>query len=109
MSLEQTPALGDSVYDELRVSILGQQLAPGSALTESAVALRFGVARPTAKLVIERLVREGLLRREANQAARIPSLDRDDIVDLYDNRSIIESAAVGALIAIPAEALAAHR
>lgn len=102
----------DAIFESLRARILEQSEAPGSAITESAVALRFGVARPTAKIAIERLVADGLLRREAHQSARVPELDRDDIVDLFAVRDLVESAAVGSLAeggAIPADALAAHR
>lgn len=102
----------ESVYRELRAGILAQQEPAGSAIAESVVALRFGVARATARLAIERLVAEGLLWRSSHRAARIPTLDRDDIVDLYDNRALIESVAIGALArggTIPAPALAAHR
>ncbi len=59
--------------------------------------LRYGVARPTAKVAIERLVAEVLLHREAHHAARIQVLGREDIVDLFANRSIIEAAAISAL------------
>ncbi len=104
--------LPDAIYDELRSRILAQTDAPGTAFTESAIALRFGVARPTAKMAIERLVAEGLLRRETHSAARIPALSRADVVDLFENRAIVEGAALARLAAsgtIPAEALAAHR
>jgi DNA-binding GntR family transcriptional regulator len=104
--------LPDGIYEELRSRILAQADAPGTTFTESAIALRFGVARPTAKTAIERLVAEGLLRRESHSAARIPELSRDDILDLFENRAIIEGAALARLAAsgtIPAEALAAHR
>jgi DNA-binding GntR family transcriptional regulator len=63
-------------------------------------------------MAIERLVAEGLLRRESHSAARIPELSRDDILDLFESRAIIEGAALARLAAggtIPAEALAAHR
>jgi DNA-binding GntR family transcriptional regulator len=102
----------DAIFETLRARIIDQSEPPGSTLTESAVALRFGVARPTAKLALERLVAEGLLRREAHRAARVPELDRDDIADLFATRRLIESAAVASLAAggtIPAGALAAHR
>ena len=105
-------ALPDAIYDELRSRILAQTDVPGTTFTESAIALRFGVARPTAKMAIERLVAEGLLRRETHSAARIPELSRDDIVDLFENRAIVEGAALARLATsgtIPAEALAAHR
>jgi DNA-binding GntR family transcriptional regulator len=104
--------LPDAIYEELRASILAQQDAPGSTLTESGIALRFGVARPTAKVAIEKLVTEGLLRREKNQAARVPVLTRDDVLDLLDARAVIEGAAVSSLATngtIPAAALVAHR
>lgn len=101
-----------TIYDSLRSRILDQTEPPGATLTEAAVAVRFGVARPTAKIALERLVADGLLRREAHRAARVPELSRDDIVDLFATRRLIESAALAALATageIPAEALAAHR
>jgi DNA-binding GntR family transcriptional regulator len=103
--------LPSAIYDDLRERILSQADPSGTTFTESAVALQFGVARPTAKMAIERLVAEGLLRREAHHAARVPALTRDDIVDLFDNRAIIEGAALNRLATegtIPADALAAH-
>lgn len=112
MSLESAAARPGSVAERLRESILSQADRPGSAITESAVALRFGVARPTARIAIERLVADGLLRREPHHAARVPELSRADIVDLFDNRAVIEGAAIAALATagtIPAAALAAHR
>ena len=72
----------------------------------------YGVARPTAKAAIERLVSEGLLIRQAHRAAQVPELDRDDIADLYSSRAIIEEAALRNLAAtgvVPATALAVHR
>jgi DNA-binding GntR family transcriptional regulator len=104
-----TTVLPGAIYDELRNRIISQAEPPGSTITENAVALRFGVARPTAKLAIERLVSEGLLRREAHHAARVPELNREDIEDLYDSRAVVESAAVARLTGIPADALVAHR
>lgn len=102
----------DAIQSALRDAILDGREAPGSALTESAVALRFGVTRPTAKLALERLVADGLLRREAYRAARVPELTPDDIRDLFDNRAMVESAAAAALArtgAVPAAAVAAQR
>ena len=112
--MSTTPAtmLPGSISDALRADIIAQRERPGATITESAVALRFGVARPTAKIAIERLVAEGLLRRSAHHAARVPELDRDDIIDLFRARAVIESAAIADLAVagtIPADALAAHR
>jgi len=110
--IDNAAVLPETVAQKLRADIISQRDAPGSAITESAVALRFGVARPTARIAIDRLVADGLLRREAHRAARVPELSHDDVLDLFDTRSIVETAAMGALAAagaIPAQALAAHR
>jgi len=110
--IENQAVLPETVAQKLRADIIAQHDAPGTAITESAVALRFGVARPTARIAIDRLVADGLLRREAHRAARVPVLSYDDVFDLFGTRSIVEAAAMAALAeagAIPAEALAAHR
>ena len=102
----------DAVYEALRESILAQREAPGSAITEQAVADRFGVARPTAKVALERLVADGLLRREAHKTARVPELSRDDIVDRYASRAVVEEAALRTLATdgvVPLGAIAAQR
>ncbi|WP_411698412.1 GntR family transcriptional regulator [Conyzicola sp.] len=113
MTTDATSAvLPDAIYSGLRSAIIRQTIAPGESVTESAIALRFGVARPTAKTAIERLVSDGLLRREKHQTARVPRLSRADIVDLFDSRAVVESAAVGVLAlsgGLPAAALTAHR
>jgi DNA-binding GntR family transcriptional regulator len=104
--------LPGSIADALRADVVETRLAPGETVTESAVALRFGVARSTARIAIEKLVAEGLLRREAHRAARVPELSRDDIVDLYATRAVVEGAAMRWLAeegAVPADALTAHR
>ena len=113
MAVEAPAALlPQTVYEDLRSSIIRQDHTPGSLITEALVAARYGVSRPTAKAAIERLTAEGLLRREAHRAARIPLLSSEDIADLYDNRAIVEAEAVRALAAsgaVPLEAIRAQR
>lgn len=109
MTAEQASVLPGTIYEGLRSSIIAQEVPPGTAVTEAVVAARFGVARQTAKVAIERLVAEGLLRRQAHQAARVPRLTAAEIADLYESRAVIESAAVARLEGIPAAALSAHR
>lgn len=111
MTLESAAVLPDAIYESLRRGIVDQSHQPGSMITESLVASLFSVARPTARLAIERLVAEGLLRRENHRAARVPELDRDDITDIFDNRAIIETEAAAALArlgSVPLLAVRAH-
>lgn len=86
-------SLVDALADELRERLF-TELAPGAVVGESEVARRYEVARPTAKAAIERLVQEGLLRRDAHRSAKIPLLGADDVADLYFARTCVESAAM---------------
>ncbi len=108
----KTTSLPEAVYDALRESIVTMADSPGALLTETAVAERYRVARPTAKAALERLVSEGLLSRRAHHAAQVPRLSRDDIQDLYSNRAILEEAALRNLAAeavVPVAAVDVHR
>lgn len=101
-----------AVAAALRADVVSARILPGEAVTESSVASRFDVSRPTARIAIDQLVAVGLLRREANRGARVPVLSRTDIVDLYDNRALVESAALAALAgagAVPADAVESNR
>lgn len=108
----KTTSLPDAVYEALRTSIVTIELAPGTLITETAVAVQYGVARPTAKTAIERLVLEGLLTRQAHRAARVTELSRQDITDVYAARALIEEAALRGLAetsVVPPAALSAQR
>ena len=112
MLAENTAVLPGAIAEQLRASVISQEIVPGASVTESAVALRFGIARATARIAIDRLVADGILRREAHHAARVPELTSADIIDLFEARSVLECAAMASLATagtIPAEALRAHR
>ena len=103
--------LADAVYKALRRSIVSIEDEPGSILTEKAVSQRFGVARPTAKAALERLVATGLLHRSAHRAAVVPLLSPADIEDLYATRLVVEQAVVERLASrgkVPARAVEAQ-
>jgi DNA-binding GntR family transcriptional regulator len=57
----------------LRERVLDGQIDAGAGLTESDVAARYDVSRPTAKTAISLRVHEGLLRREAHKSAYVPA------------------------------------
>jgi DNA-binding FadR family transcriptional regulator len=66
----------------LRERVLDGQIDAGAGLTESDVAARYDVSRPTAKTAISLLVHEGLLRRQAPKSAYVPNSSRKDVEDL---------------------------
>ena len=100
----------DTVTETLRQQVMTEEIPPGVHVTESLVAGRFGVARPTARAAIDRLVQEGLFRRSAHASARVPRLTAADINDLYFARGCIDREVMRALAdqrLVPPEAHAA--
>ncbi len=81
----------EAVTEDLRRRVLGGQLEPSTALAEADVAETYDVARPTAKMAIENLVRENLLQRSAHKTARVVRLSPDDARDIYLSREVVEA------------------
>jgi DNA-binding GntR family transcriptional regulator len=95
----QVPSLVDALYAEIRERILTGAVPAGTPVTEMDLATQYSVARPTAKASMERLVQEGLLRRGSHKTARVPILGRDDLLDLYHTRGLLEREVVMELAA----------
>src|SRR5690606_12657184 len=64
MTSDAAPVRPDAVVASLRSAILTGVLAPGDAVTEALVADSFHVARPTARIAIDKLVAAGILAPE---------------------------------------------
>lgn len=108
----QTLSIVDAVSQDLREKLFSGELVGDAQLTESDVATLYGVARPTAKAAIEKLVSEGLLSRGTHKTARVPSLGPDDVKDLYFSRILLESEVVRRVASkqtLPAGVADSHR
>lgn len=93
MAALNVPRIADVLYEALRRRILLGEEAPGTVLTEVSIADSFEVARPTAKIAIERLAADGfLIRPRRGAGAMVRRFTRDDVVDLYDTRILLESS-----------------
>lgn len=97
----QALSIVDAVAADMRNKLFTGEIESDAQLTEADVAASYGVARPTAKASIEKLVAEGLLIRGTHRTARVPSLTEEDVRDLFFSRKTIEGQVV--------RELAAHR
>lgn len=78
----------------LRERVLSGDLLPGRPLPEAELAAQYGVARPTIRAAIQQLTLTGLLVREANRSAYVPSLTPAQVRDLFAVRTLIEIEAI---------------
>lgn len=79
--------------DELQHAILEGVLKPGERLRAEALAQRFGTSRTPIREALLQLEAQGLVSVEPNRGAVVRAFDRDDLLDLYSVRALLEPAA----------------
>ncbi len=97
--------LRESVANSIRRWIFLGVLRPGQILTQDEVAQRLGISRMPVREAFQVLAKEGLLLIEAHRRAVVRSLGRDELIDHYEVRALIESEAA-ALVARRADGCA---
>jgi DNA-binding GntR family transcriptional regulator len=91
--------LWEQVREKLREDILSGSLAPGTVLSEVALAESFGVSRGPIREALGRLAAEGLVTIKPRRGAVVTELTRDEFIDSYQVREALETLAVS--LAIP--------
>jgi DNA-binding GntR family transcriptional regulator len=80
----------DGLATSLRERILSGELQPGVPVSEVDLSQEYGIARPTVRAAVQRLIHEGLLVRQPNRSPVVPLFTHEDIRDVYFARKPIE-------------------
>jgi DNA-binding GntR family transcriptional regulator len=86
-------ALRAQIHDRLRAAILSGELAPGTPMVEAEVAAQLGASRTPVREALRRLESEGLLVPRGGRGTVVRSLDRDEVVCIYEIRRSLETLA----------------
>src|ERR1700760_4669272 len=78
------------VRDLLEEAILEGELKPGERLRAEALAQRFGTSRTPIREALLQLEAHGLGEAEPTRGAVVKTSDRDDLMDLYEVRALVE-------------------
>jgi DNA-binding GntR family transcriptional regulator len=95
----------ERVAGVLRERVTEGHIAPGTRLSEEVVGAALGVSRNTLREAFRLLAHERLLVHELNRGVFVRTLDRDDVVELYRLRRLVEGAALGELASAPDRAV----
>jgi DNA-binding GntR family transcriptional regulator len=87
-------SVADAAEAHLRAQLFGGRLRAGQVLRDTFLAEELGIARPTARTAVLRLIAEGLLEREPGHSARVRTFTAADVADIYAVRRLIEFEAV---------------
>ncbi|RPH39960.1 MAG: GntR family transcriptional regulator [Planctomycetota bacterium] len=87
-------SLADSVYQRLVEAIQTGALAGGAALHVADLAAQFSVSPSPVRDAISRLTAEGLVTNNPNRRTTVVSFTKQDIIDTFQLREILECGAV---------------
>jgi len=90
ITLLQTSSLTSLVQIELERMILSGELAPGSKLTEVALAARLGVSRGPLREAFRMLEEAGLVRTEKNRGVFVRDIPIEEAVEIFDLRAAMD-------------------
>lgn len=80
-------------YDEIRRRLLAGDFSPGTRLDFQKLAAELGVSTTPVREAISQLASEGLLQLVPRLGAIVPTLSREEIIELYGVREAMESYA----------------
>jgi len=90
----ESRTLAEQVYQYLRTEILNERLAPGSELSEVAIAETLGISRGPLREAMGRLRAEGLVEVRPRRGAVVASLTRREFLEAYQVRVALEVSAI---------------
>lgn len=82
--------LSDEAVDKLRAAIRSGTLAPGAKLVERDLADRLGMSRIPIREAIQRLIEEGLVRKEPHRSTYVYVPTRQEIEEICSLRVLLE-------------------
>jgi DNA-binding GntR family transcriptional regulator len=92
--LKPAPPLPELIYSRLREQILDGTLAPGEELGQEYLAKQFGVSRVPLREALNRLQAEGFIVLRPRFGFAVTSLNRDEIVEIFELRMVVEEHAL---------------
>jgi DNA-binding GntR family transcriptional regulator len=85
--------LAESAYEAILNHILSGELPSGTVVSEVSLAQEFNVSRTPVHQALARLAKEGLIEHRAGRKPRIARFNREDVIEIYDMRLLLETAA----------------
>ena len=80
-------------YTEIRNRLLGGEYPPGARLSESELSDICGVSRTPVREALRRLAADYFVRIDPNRGAFVIDWSREDIMDMFEMRSMMEGLA----------------
>lgn len=90
---DKNQTLVEQILVQIQESIIKGELRPGSKINEQALAEKYGISRGPTREALQQLERQRLVVRIPHVGARVATLTIEELNDLYELRSTLESMA----------------
>lgn len=94
-----TELISQRMTDSIRELILSGEFAPGSKISQEALASRFGASRIPVREALNRLESDGLVVLKPNCGAWVAKLDLQECLEIYKIRERVEPLALSEAVA----------
>ncbi|MBN8413814.1 MULTISPECIES: GntR family transcriptional regulator [Halomonas] len=91
-------SLYEAVAERLRDMVMEGELAPGSRIAEKSLCEAFGVSPTPLRQALKVLASEGLVEMLPHRGARVTTVDREEVRDLFEVMAALESLAGNLLV-----------
>lgn len=98
VDLLTTEKLNDKAYAAIREKIITHELKPGTRLIDSQLAEKYGISRTPVRDAIRKLAEEGLVVPSGRKGYAVFKPTRQDIIEIYELRLILDHAVIRKLI-----------
>ena len=85
--------LVEAAYEAILDNILSGSLPSGAVVSEVSLAQELHVSRTPIHQALAQLAKEGLIEHHAGRKPRIARFGREDVIEIYDMRLLLETAA----------------
>lgn len=82
--------LQEKVYESIKDSILKNELMPGDVLSIDSLAEDLGVSPTPVREALAKLSAQGLVRNARNKKARVAPVAKEDVLQIYEVRKLLE-------------------
>ena len=80
----------DRAYETIRDDILNWRISPGTALSETELALQLGISRTPLRAALARLALEGLVDTSRGRTGVVPDVSAESIAQQFEVREALE-------------------
>ena len=96
--MEDITTTEDNIVNFIFDSIFSKSLRPGVKLSESVLAKEFNLSRDTVRKAFSQLQNMGIITYKKNQGYFVTMLSKQDTLDVFETRNIIEAGVITSVI-----------